>query len=214
LVIANRLTGSQFFNGLKKFGLSVRTGIDLPHEKKGIIHKLYHYQSKEKEGNDNIYKATDSYGQGITATFMQVLKAYTVFNNNGLMTTPYIVMQNKQNTPKQIISEKTANHMKKLLIRTVQDGTGVKTQVEGIEVGGKTGTAQIAEHGRYQKRYISSFFGFANSKGKKYTIGVKVREPIAFGEKWYYRYASNSAVPIFKETIKILIKLNYLEPEF
>jgi len=212
LVIANRLSGSQFYNGFREFGLSQKTGIDLPYEKRGVIHKLYHYQAGEDKGKDNIYKATDSYGQGITTTFMQVLKAYSVFNNNGLMVTPYVVQANQNNTPLQILTTKTANSMRDMLIETVQEGTGTKAKIEGIIVGGKTGTAQIAEHGAYQKKYISSFFGFANSNGKKYTIGVTVREPIAFGKYWYYRYASNSAVPVFKETVKILIKLNYLEP--
>jgi len=72
----------------------------------------------------------------------------------------------------------------------------------------------IAENGKYQKKYISSFFGYANDyRGKKYTIGVTVREPVAFGTHWYYRYASHSAVPVFREAAKILIKLGYLEIE-
>ena len=212
LIIANRLSGEEFFNGYNKFGLSHKTNIDLPIEAKGVIHKLYHYQAGEKDGKDNIYKATDSYGQGITATFMQVLKAYSVFNNDGKIVTPYLV-QGDQKKSEQIIPKEIANHMQHLLVKTVNNGTGVKAKIEGIEVGGKTGTAQIAQHGQYQKRYISSFFGFANSKGKKYTIAVTVREPVAFGKHWYYRYASESAVPVFKETIKTLIKLNYLEKE-
>jgi len=213
LVIANRLSGEQFYNGYQQFGLTHKTKIDLPIEATGIIHKLYHYKAGEKDGLDNIYKATDSYGQGITATFMQVLKAYSVFNNDGKIVTPYLVQNNNHYKPIQIVSKRTANRMKRMLIKTVQIGTGFKTKIDGIEIGGKTGTAQIAQHGQYQKRYISSFFGFANSKDKRYTIGVSVREPIAFGKHWYYRYASESAVPIFKETIKTLIKLNYLEKD-
>jgi cell division protein FtsI (penicillin-binding protein 3) len=211
LVIANRLSAEEFYYGYRKFGLSVKTNIDLPFEEKGIIHQLYHYRAGEKDGKDNVYKATDSYGQGITATFMQVLKAYSVFNNNGKIVTPYVVQGDYDKYNPQIISSKIANQMKDLLVKTVQKGTGVKAKIDGIIVGGKTGTAQIARGGKYQKRYISSFFGFANSFDKKYTIAVKVREPIAFGKYWYYRYASHSAVPVFKETIKILVKLNYLE---
>jgi cell division protein FtsI (penicillin-binding protein 3) len=210
LIIANRLSANQFYDGFKKFGLSQKTNIDLPYESKGIIHRLYQFRAGEKDGKDNVYKATDSYGQGITTTFMQVLKAYSVFNNNGNMVTPYLVQNTYRYNPKKVISSKVANKMKQLLIQTVQKGTGVKARIEGIEVGGKTGTAQIARGGSYKKRYISSFFGFANSNGKKYTIAVKVREPIAFGKHWYYRYASNSAVPVFKETVNILVKLNYL----
>ncbi len=212
LKIANRLSAEQFYNGYKSFGLSKQTGIDLPFEKTGIIHKLYHYKAGEKEGKDNIYKATDSYGQGITATFMQILKAYSVFNNDGKISTPYLVRQDPNVEQEQVLSTKTANYMKKMLIATVQDGTGEKAHIEGLEIGGKTGTANIAEKGRYQRKYMSSFFGFANDKEHKYTIGVTVNDPVNRGKHWYYYYASHSAVPVFKEIVKILVKLNYLHP--
>ena len=209
LVIANRLSGQEFYDGFKKFGLSKKTGIDLPHEAKGIIHKLYQYRAGEDRNEDNIYKTTDSYGQGITATFMQVLKAYSAFNNDGKTVTPYIVQKNRED--KQVISKNVANKMKKLLIKTVEKGTGRKTFIDGLEIGGKTGTANIVENGKYQRKYMSSFFGFVNDGNKKYTIGVTVNDPVNRGKKWYYYYASNSAVPVFKEITKILLKLNYLE---
>jgi len=210
LVIANRLTGKEFYDGFKKFGLSVKTGIDLPHEAKGIIHKLYQYKAGEDRNEDNIYKTTDSYGQGITTTFMQVLKAYTAFNNDGKTVTPYLVNNDNKNDV-QVISKKVANQMKNLLIKTVEDGTGRKTFIDGLEIGGKTGTANVVENGKYQRKYMSSFFGFVNDNNKKYTIGVTVNDPVNRGKKWYYYYASQSAVPVFKEITKILLKLNYLE---
>jgi len=209
LVIANRLSADEFYNGFKKFGLSEKTGIDLPHEAQGIIHKLYQYKAGEDKNEDNIYKTTDSYGQGITATFMQVLKSYSVFNNDGIMVTPYIV--NKSDTQTRVLSSNTANKMKNMLIKTVEKGTGKKTFIEGLEIGGKTGTANVVENGKYQRKYMSSFFGFVNDEKRKYTIGVTVNDPVNRGKKWYYYYASNSAVPVFKEITKILLKLNYLE---
>ena len=211
LIIANRLTADEFYNGYKKFGLSVKTGIDLPHESRGIIHKLNQYRAGEDKGEDNIYKATDSYGQGITGTFMQVLKSYTVFNNNGKITTPYLVQNDKKTAQEQVISSITANKMKDLLIKTVEIGTGKSTKIEGLEIGGKTGTANVVENGKYQRKYMSSFFGFVNDKNHKYTIGVTVNDPVNRGKNWYYFYASSSAVPVFKEITKILLKLNYLE---
>ena len=192
-----------------KFGLSKKTGIDLPYEAKGIIHKLYQYRAGEDKNEDNIYKTTDSYGQGITATFIQVLKAYSAFNNDGKIVTPYIVRKNSED--EYVISKDVANRMKRLLVKTVEKGTGRKTFIEGLEIGGKTGTANVVENGKYQRKYMSSFFGFVNDENKKYTIGVTVNDPVNRGKKWYYYYASNSAVPVFKEITKILLKLNYLE---
>ena len=211
LIIANRLSAQEFYDGYKLFGLSKKTGIDLPHESRGQIHKLYHYRAGEDKNEDNIYKTTDSYGQGITATFMQVLKAYSVFNNDGKMVIPYIVNKNDKIDSIKVISAKTAHRMKKMLINTVKVGTGRKTKIDGLEIGGKTGTANVVEKGKYQRKYMSSFFGFVNDKDKKYTIGVTVNDPVNRGKYWYYYYASHSAVPVFKEITKILLKLNYLE---
>lgn len=213
LLLAQRLSGQEFFDGLKSFGLSKKTGIDLKYERKGIIHKIWQYKAGEREGKDNIFKATDSYGQGITTTFMQMLKAYSVFNNDGKFTTPQIVKTNKVQPQIQVIKTKTANIMKKLLVQTVEEGTGKKAYTQGLEIGGKTGTANMVKGGKYQRKYMSSFFGFANDNaGHKYTIGVTVNNPINTGKYWYYYYASNSAVPVFKELVSTLIKLNYLEP--
>jgi cell division protein FtsI (penicillin-binding protein 3) len=212
LTIANRLSANEFYDGFKNFGLSVKSGIDLPSESAGVIHKLYQYRAGEDKGKDNIFKATDSYGQGITANFMQVLRAYSTFNNEGKIVTPFIAANVTPQDPQRIISKQTAAKIKKLLITTVQKGTGTKAKLDGLIVGGKTGTANIAEHGSYQRKYMSSFFGFVNDKENKYTIGVTVREPISRGKYWYYYYASHSAVPVFRETAKILTKLKYLKP--
>jgi cell division protein FtsI (penicillin-binding protein 3) len=212
LTIANRLSAQEFYDGFKSFGLSIKSGIDLPTESKGVIHKLYQYRAGEDKGKDNIFKATDSYGQGITSNFIQVLKAYSTFNNEGKIVTPYIAANVTPKEPVRIISKETADRIKKLLITTVEKGTGTKARLKGLEVGGKTGTANIAERGSYRRKYMSSFFGFVNDKKNRYTIGVTVREPISRGKFWYYYYASHSAVPVFRETAKILTKLNYLTP--
>jgi cell division protein FtsI (penicillin-binding protein 3) len=142
-----------------------------------------------------------------------MLKAYSVFNNDGKFTTPQIVKTDKIQPQVQVIKAKTAHIMKKILVQTVEEGTGKKAYFEGLEIGGKTGTANMVKGGKYQRKYMSSFFGFANDKeGHKYTIGVTVNNPINTGKYWYYYYASNSAVPVFKELVSTLVKLNYLEP--
>jgi len=204
LQLAQRLNANEFLNGFRSFGLSKKTNIDLKYEQTGILHKLKQYKAYENKNEDNIYKATDSYGQGITTTFVQLLKAYSVFNNNGYIVTPKLA-QNKYFYKEKVLKKNVANIIKKMLIKTVKFGTGKGTDIDGIEIGGKTGTSQIARHGKYQKEYISSFFGFANDINNKYTIGVTVFNPIK-----KYHYASQSAVPIFKNTINLLLKEGYL----
>ena len=223
LQIAQRLTGPEFFEGMKRFGFTRKTGIDLPYEKKGVMPKIWQFSAGDKDKKDNVFKATVSFGQGMTSTFIQLLKAYTVFNNDGNMITPHIVSHlTYDNTkykpyddkPEKIVSKQTADLMKKLLVRTVEEGTGRAARIEGLEIGGKTGTAQIARGGKYLKKYISSFIGFVNDDaGNSYTIGVTVMNPNSTGKYWYYYYASWSAVPVFKEIVQNLVKLNYLTPK-
>ncbi|MCK5293999.1 MAG: penicillin-binding protein 2, partial [Arcobacteraceae bacterium] len=212
LQLAQRLKGAEILEGYQRFGITKKTGIDLPYEKVGTMPSVYQLRAGEDKGKDNVFKATVSYGQGMTSSFMQILKAYTVFNNDGKIITPMIVQKELTHQPIQVISKSTANIMKRLLIKTVKDGTAKKAIYDGLEIGGKTGTANIARGGKYKRKYMSSFFGFVNDKNRRFTIGVTVNNPISTGKYWYYYYASNSAVPIFKEMVDILVKLNYLEP--
>jgi len=143
------------------------------------------------------------------------------FNNYPAVVTPQIVSYLTRNNvkyqspffhePEQVISKETAAEMKRMLIKTVQEGTGRSARIEGLEIGGKTGTAQIAGGTGYLKKYISSFVGFVNDdKGNSYTIGVTVINPNPIRPHYY---AAQSAVPVFKEIIQNLIKLNYLSPK-
>lgn len=202
-IIANRLSGEEFYNGYMTFGFSKKTGIEIENENSGVIHTLEQYSLNDKTNTDNIYKATDSYGQGFLSTHMQVLKAYSVFNNNGKIITPYINSQSKESI--QVISKDTANYMKSLLIDCVKEGTAIKAKINGVEIGGKTGTSYIVENSQYVKKYVSSFFGFVNHNEKKYTIGVTVIEPNSKGKQYSQYNASESAAPIIRDIIQSLL---------
>ncbi|MCD8213708.1 MAG: penicillin-binding protein 2 [Campylobacter sp.] len=211
--LVERLNGPQIYQGLLNFGFSRKSGIDMPYEQSGMmptVNKL----------NSSTYKATVSYGYGLQATFMQLLKAYNAFNNKGVEVTPHMVEFLEKNgkrfelpkaQPQQIISQETAKIMKRILIKTVEKGTGLKAMTPGLEVGGKTGTAHIASgKGGYSNTYNGSFFGFANdTKGNSYTIGVLARDP----KKPYYYFGTQSALPTFKRAIDLMIEDGYLVPD-
>lgn len=208
--LAQKLNGLDFHEGLLKFGFSQKSGIDLPYEKSGSIRSI-------TELNDEIYKATSAYGYGMKANLMQLMKAYSAFNNSGRVVTPYLVDHFKSErgrkvTPEhaaaeQVITPTTAERMKKILIKTVLKGTGVKTITEGVEIGGKTGTAHLVERGQYVRKYNTSFVGFANDvHSHKYTIGVVVIEPKK------NHFASQTAVITYKAIIDTLINESYLVP--
>lgn len=195
-----RLTAQEFYEGLKRFGFSELTGIDLPFEMKGKIRpvKLLNYP---------IYKSTTAYGYGILVNFIQLLKAYNSFNNNGIEVTPRIA--DMPGEAKRVMSAKNARIMLKILRKVVEKGTGKAALMDNVFTAGKTGTAHVSKRGRgYQKIYNSSFIGFANGKEKKYTIAVTFFDIRA---KWPNYFASQSAVPTFRQIIDIMMNENLLK---
>jgi len=213
-LISWMLTGQEFREGLLKFGVAKPSGIDLSRDLPGSLKKVNLL-------NNQLHRANTSYGYGMTITFAQLFKAYSAFNNDGIAVTPRLVdyledAKGRRYTldPKvgdiQAISKKTANQMHDILLEVVKRGTGVAAQYPGLEIGGKTGTAHIAKNGHYVREYHSSFYGFANDKfGHKYTIGVLVIR----AKKKYKYFASQSAVPTFKNIVQILAEQGKLIPD-
>lgn len=208
--LAQKLSGTDFNQGLLNFGFSKRSTPDLIYERTGSIPHIMQL-------NNEIYKATCAYGYGMRANLMQLIRAYSVFNNNGRMITPKIVdcfidPHNKEipipdKEQIQVIKSSTAQRMKDILIKTVNEGTGIKTKTQGLEIGGKTGTAHIVEEGEYVNEYNTAFVGFANDKSRKYTMGVIVIKPKKS------QFAAQTAVPVFKGAIDIMVQEGYLKPD-
>ncbi len=209
-VLSQKLDEIDYFQGLRNFGFSKRSGIDLSYELSGSIPNIHQLKN-------SVIKATASYGYGVKVNFFQLMQAYNVFNNNGYKIQPSIGEFIKSKYSKQkifnkksikVLKPETAKSMNKILIKTVNKGTGKGAITPGLKVGGKTGTAQISVRGRYSQTYNSSFFGFANDdKNHKYTIGVTVIEP---NPKGGMRFASQSAVPVFKDIVDTMVKNNFL----
>ncbi|WP_297441915.1 penicillin-binding protein 2 [Sulfurimonas sp.] len=208
--LAQKLSGYDFHEGLKQFGFSKKSTPDLIYEKTGSIPSAQRLENQ-------IYKATCAYGYGIRANLMQLMRAYSVFNNNGRMVYPHIVKsfineygEEKVLDPLEenfVISSATAQRVKKILIKTVNKGTGKKARTAGLQIGGKTGTAHIVEKGKYVNKYNTAFMGFANDKKNKYTIGVIVIQPKKS------QFAAQTSVPVFKQAVEIMIEEGYLKPK-
>ncbi|MFH0710578.1 MAG: penicillin-binding protein 2 [Pseudomonadota bacterium] len=205
--LAQKLNGSEFTEGLSRFGFTHFSGADLPYEKRGSI-------PSSTQLNNYLYKAITAYGYGMRANAMQILKAFNVFNNSGRIVNPMVVdtliddngrsMPMEVIEPTQVISPATAERMKQILIKTVNVGTGIGTKTPGLEIGGKTGTAHIAKGGGYINSYHTSFVGFANDKKRAYTIGIFVINP-----RTVY-FASITAVPVFKAIVDMMVEEKYL----
>jgi cell division protein FtsI (penicillin-binding protein 3) len=206
--LAQKLNGSEYTEGLSRFGFAHFSGVDLPYEMRGSI-------PSSGQLNNYLYKAITSYGYGMRANVLQIVKAYNTFNNDGRMVNPMVVdalidengkvMPMEQQSPVQVVTPQTAQQMKQILIKTVNMGTGVGTITHGLEIGGKTGTAHIAKNGQYVNSYHTSFVGFANDAHHKYTIGVAVIEP-----RTVY-FAAQTAVPVFKAIVDMMVEEKYLK---
>ncbi len=207
--LSQKLSGVEFYDGLISFGFAQKSTNDLIYEKVGSV-------PNSRRLENEIYKATCSYGYGMRANLMQLMRAYSAFNNNGRIVYPklvdYFIDDRKFKIDVddyeaiQVIKSSTAQRMKKILIKTVNKGTGTKTKTAGLIIGGKTGTAHIVEKGKYVNKYNTAFLGFANDKTNYYTIGVVVVQPKKS------QFASQTAVPTFKKCVDIMVEDNYLTP--
>ncbi len=200
-----RLTPKEFREGLLKFGFGKKSGIDLPYEYKGVLFSTRDLVSE-------IHRASNSFGYALQANLIQLLKAYNAFNNNGVIIEPKIAYQ-YGNTPiltnkYQVISPAIAQTILNILRKVVLQGTARTTNIPGLFIAGKTGTAKINKNGKYIKGlYNSSFIGFVNDKHHKYTIATLVIKP---DKKRYF--ASQTAVVVFKNIVNTMIEMELLTP--
>ncbi len=205
-VYAEKLIGHDiFYQFVSKTGINQKTGVDLPGEVKGKIDNL--------KGFQNIYFATASFGQGITATPLGMLSAMSAVANKGLMMKPYVIdkMINSENNEEKVIepqerirfmSEENARLLRIMLVKAVE--TNKVAVISGYQVAGKTGTAQVAdETGKYGLDTIHSFVGFAPADNPRFIILVKLDKPQKAN------LAGATVIPIFRELAEYI--LNYYE---
>jgi len=182
--VAEKLKKERYFKYIEKFGFGQPTGVDMPGEVPGLLRK--------PESWSAIDLATHAFGQGISATPMQMVMAYAAIANGGFLMRPYVVsrvvgskgevlLENQPHVVRRVISEKTARLLASMLKEvTNEGGTGVMASVEGFEVAGKTGTAQKADlaHGGYAaSKRVGSFVGFVPADAPKLVALVLVDEP-------------------------------------
>ncbi len=195
------------------FGFGQKAGIDLPGEAKGILVPL--------PWKDHLL-ANISFGQGITASPLQIANAYAAIANGGVLNQPFIVesitdveTNETITTPtkqiRRVISNETAAQMRLMLANaTSENGTGGAARVPGYFVGGKTGTAQkIRSGGRgyMPGGYIASFSGFIPANEPSLVIYVGVDHP----RKGYY--GAQVAAPLFSKIASYAVRRDGVSPE-
>ncbi|ALC91081.1 stage V sporulation protein D [Bacillus sp. FJAT-18017] len=180
--LGERLGKEKLFGYVKGFGFGQKTGIDLQGEGTGILFNINRVGPVEL--------ATTAFGQGVSVTPIQQVAAVSAAVNGGYLYTPYIakelidpltkevVMKNSPKLKHRVISEETSKQIRHALESVVAQGTGGKAFVDSYRVGGKTGTAQKAQGGRYlENNHIVSFIGFAPADNPQLVVYVAVDNP-------------------------------------
>jgi len=131
---------------------------------------------------------TVSYGHGITTTPIQLAKGYAILANGGYDVKPTLIKKEIYNSQKKRILEKdVSTQLNKIFRKVVTQGTATLSDVEGYEVGGKTGTAQIVENGAYTNKKINTFASVFPSSDPKYVL-VIVLEDTKLSKDYVYKY--------------------------
>ena len=206
--VAQELGLPKFREYIENFGFGEQTEISLTGEVAGNIGSLYK--------KSDIYLATASYGQGITATPIQMVTAFAAIANGGKLVKPYIVDQivfdsglvEKYDPTiiRQVISNKTSMTLSAMLASVVESGHASLAGVPGYYIAGKTGTAQAINYGTGEydeEKTIHTFVGFAPINNPQYVMLTKFNHPSNV------EFAASSAAPLFGEISKFL--LNYLQ---
>ena len=138
--------------------------------------------------------ATASFGHGITTTLLQIAKAYSVIVNGGYKIDPTLLKINKEFKKERIINENVSKKILPILRKVVEtkEGTASLANVNGYEIGGKTGTAQKSISGSYSKKKINTFVSVFPTSKPKYVLAVMLDEPKGSKDYIYhYRDGSN-----------------------
>jgi cell division protein FtsI (penicillin-binding protein 3) len=139
--------------------------------------------------------ATASYGHGITTTILQLANAYSIIVNGGYKISPTLIKKNINLKNKKILKNDVSKKINPILrkIVTIKEGTASLANIDGYEVGGKTGTAQKSALGGYSKNKINTFASIFPTSNPKFTLVVMLDEPKTSSE-YIYNYKDGSGI--------------------
>ena len=214
VTLGQRIGKDKLFEYINKFGFGKKTGVDLNGESSGILFSL------DKVGPVEL--ATTAFGQGVSVTPIQQITAVSAAINGGYLNKPYIVKslnepetnnvvkQNKKQTVRKVIDNKTSKKVKYALESVVTNGTGRNAFIDGYRVGGKTGTAQKVQNGMYMVgNYIVSFIGFLPANDPEVIVYVAIDNA-----KGITQYGGTISAPIARTILKDSIDiLNIKKPK-
>lgn len=209
--VAEQLGKTVLRDYIERFGFGVKEGIELDSEVSGTIETL----RINKGDKVDCYAATASFGQGITATPLQMAAAFGAIANGGTLMKPYVVQEvrhpsgrvdrKKPEPVRQVLTHRAASLAAGMMVSVVDSGHAGGAGVPGYYVAGKTGTAQIAERGGYGEGTNHSFIGFAPVDDPKFVMLVKFEKP----ER---RFSASTAAPTFGKIASFMLQYYGVPP--
>lgn len=210
IFVVQKLGNDAFRRYVENFGFGKRTGVELPSEAGGNISSL------SKKGD--IYAYTGSFGQGITATPLQMVQAFAVLANGGFLVKPHIVKEIQYEDESvitdakvlsKVIEPRTSLLIGGMLASVVQQGQAKAADVPGYTVAGKTGTAQIPdfERGGYSTKTNHSFVGYAPLDNPAFVMIVKFENPKVGS------FSASTAAPTFSRIAKYVLQYLQVPPD-
>lgn len=211
--LGQRVGSTKLLEYIHKFGFGKKTGSNIAGESSGILFS--------KEAFGPVEHATTSFGQGVSVTPIQQMQAVSAAINGGTLYTPYtvskildsktneVIMEQNPEAKAQVISEETSEKVRHALELVVAKGSGRQAFRDGLRIGGKTGTAQKVENGRYKDGdYIVSFIGFAPANDPEIIVYVAIDNP-----KSSLQFGSVIAAPIVGRIIEDAAPLYNIEKQ-
>ena len=195
---------------MRAFGFGAETALDFPGESRGILHP-----SSRWRGTENV---TVSYGQGVSATAIQLVSAVNVIANDGVYVAPKLVRSMTRpggkaestmaSASRRVVSSDVARQMNLLMRDVVCVGTAKGwAGIKGYTIAGKTGTGYKAhKNGTYfddegRRAYYASFVGFLPAENPRITILVSIDEPPPGAQ----HFGANTAAPVFNKIARAAI---------
>ncbi|MFC1512243.1 penicillin-binding transpeptidase domain-containing protein [Candidatus Latescibacterota bacterium] len=205
--IAEKIGEANLYKRARLFGFGEVTGFDLPGETSGILENPRNWSK--------LSLPTISFGQGVAVSPLQIVMAYAVIANGGLLQSPWVIKEIRKSDGtverrsgnrniRRAVQVETAARMTELLCAVVESGTGRSAAVPDVRIAGKTGTAQrpkVGEKGYEPGKFISSFIGFIADRNPKILCFVMVDGPKGV------HYGSQVAAPIFKKIINRMLNM-------
>ncbi|MER2028909.1 MAG: penicillin-binding transpeptidase domain-containing protein [Solibacillus sp.] len=211
--LGQRVGPDKLMKYIKNFGFGQTTGSNIAGEASGILFS--------EEAFGPVEHATTSFGQGISVTPIQQVQAVSAAVNGGKLFTPYVVskvynpesgevvIENKPKIKRDVVSEETSKIVRDALESVVANGSGRAAYRDGLRIGGKTGTAQKVENGRYKDGdYIVSFIGFAPANDPEVVVYVAVDSP-----KGELVFGSTIVAPIVGQIIEDIAPILGIEKD-